>query len=184
MGLIDSCLSKGKEEPLLSNTEYIDQMDEQIAALQMKINQMELKVANDRLAAERWAKQENKQQALNYLKMMKQKQQTLAQWNAIFLKLVQIRHEVDVAMVTEQVASNFKRANDILKYATKRIDVDSVVDLMDEIEDNVEIINEVNQLLAKTKEEEIELEKEEEVMYEEVCKEYEPKKKKKVAIKI
>lgn len=172
----------------MSNTEYIDQMDDQIHALQMKINQMELKVANDRLAAERWAKQENKPQALVYLRMMKQKQQTIGQWNAIFLKLVQIRHNMDVAMITQDLASSVKQANEILRYATKRIDVDSVVEMMDEMEDNVEIINEVNQLLARTKEEpeeEEEQQAKEEVLYKEICEEYEPKKRsKKVMIKV
>ena len=151
------------EELLLSDTEYLDDLDRKIEALRMKMYQLELKCENDRLVVQKYAQEKAKVQAMNTMRLMKQKQQTLDQWNAIYLKLNQIRHTMDTISVTQDLATQFKRANDILKYATKKLDVDSIQDTMDDLGESMDIVREVDDLLAKPMKE-----VDEEEMYEEI----------------
>lgn len=174
MGLGQSCLKlmKGQEsEPLLTNTEYIDEMDQKIAALNMKMHQLELMCENNRLEAQKYAYQNLKNQALNAMKIMNQRKRTLEQWNGIYLKLVQIRHSMDSLMVTEDLANQFKRANNILNYAIKKLDPNEVEDIMLGTQENIEVMQEVNEILSKPMMQE---EVDEEKQYEEICRDYKP----------
>jgi hypothetical protein len=154
------------EEPLLlSDTEYLDELDKIIEALRVKMHQLEMKCENDRLVVQNFAQQKAKLQALNAMKLMNQKKKTLEQWNAIYLKLNQIRHTMETMSITQDLATQFKKANDILKYATKKLDVGALEEMMDDIGESMDVVREVDDLLAKPVRE---IEVDEEEMYKEI----------------
>jgi hypothetical protein len=145
-----SCLSREKDESLLlSDIDYLDEMDRKIEALRMKMYQLEMKCQNNLLEAEKYKEQKAKTQAINALKIMNQRKKTLEQWNGIYLKLNFIRHSMDSVSVTEDLAKEFKRANDILSYATKRLDVEQLENMMDDLGENMDIVREVDDILAR-----------------------------------
>lgn len=145
-----SCFGKEKPNPE-TVTEYLDKMDDMIKCIEIKLKKIESDAIDEKLLATKLATQSlgrDIEKAKVHARIKHEKDILYKNWLKIYENQLRIRMQMENAADLKTVSKQYKQANDILEYSTKKLNHEDVTDLMDKIAENCDEIKDTTALLS------------------------------------
>lgn len=170
MYICSSCFGNTEEKEELnpeSKIEVLEKMDEMIQIVNLRMKKLENEKLLKELTAQKFATSNELERARSELRLRHRIVKTHSKWNAIYENLNQIYHDMEQVESMSDVIDRYRDANLILKLATKKLDENKIIDVMDNLAEHSNIIQSTNHLLSENYFEDDDFE--EEKAFEEIC---------------
>jgi hypothetical protein len=139
-----------KNKPLneKSTTEVINEIDDIILAIEMKILNNKYKQEEHLRKAQQHQKRNEKEEMMSEMRKKYDKNVQCTKWVFILEQVSKVRNDVEQSSSMESIVNMYKDANNILQLALTKITPDEVHDIMENLEHNSNELNEINKILC------------------------------------
>lgn len=135
--------------PVSENDVDIVRLRKTVAKLTIQVNKQSDEVESCRLQAAKFAREGNRSQALKLLKRKETRQRTLDKVSASLTSLEEIIHRIQHANTNKMVIDALKTGTATLKGLHAEMDIDSVEDTMDELNETLSISQDIDAAISK-----------------------------------
>lgn len=139
------CCAIGAEQPTRVSPELLE---ETIYALDVKLKAIRYQCTQLTLRAKQFRAQGDELRCMEELKLRREKEVVYKKWVALYGNVCRIRDSIDQTHAMGELTSTMSVANQSLKEALLKVDLEKIEDLMDQLEEGMEQVNEVGEVLG------------------------------------